>query len=288
MVWEVTDNDLVDDRLTQGDVIRWDRADASHRGEYGIVVTADCDLVHNKMKGVISYVPLLRFEKYVMAVWGPDYVERRVKKILESAVSAMREAHKARRSSETLGEGGIRQWLIRDDAPAIASQLLGPEADDKGLRRLERIIAPARAALICESELLSDGDGTPYINRLTNAANVLFPDGKGNTKTISTAPDSHCNSLPGDVFFVSHLPGEGDDGYFALLRHISQFNMQNISLDPVQRPGPVLPARRIGKLKAPYIYALTQQMARVFADIDLPTDHSERLVVCTRNYLSGT
>jgi len=238
------------------------------------------------MRGIISYVPLLCFESYVGAFWRPDYVEKKVNKIVEGAIAAVREAHKARGSTELLGERAIREWIARDEATEIVSQLLGVDCNVNEGKKLKRVISAARAALFCKKGLATVGDGRPYINRLITEVGVLFPDGKGTASTIFAALDGHCNSLPGDVFFVSHLPGEGDDGYFALLRHIRQCNLQDISLDPVQRPGPTLPLRRIGTLRAPFVHALTQQLAKVFADIGLPMFHSERLAACTRNYLS--
>jgi hypothetical protein len=264
MSQEVTDFDLSEDRLSQGDVLRWNKREPVDGAEYAIVVTADCDLAHNKMNGIISYVPLLRFDTYVTTVWGPDYVSKRVHKILEGVIGSVREVHKRTGSAQTLSEKAIREWLIRDEANEIASQLLGPTTDPKNLNKLAQEISPGREVLLYEHDLSLIDSSTTFINRLTAAVKTLFPDGKGTPKTIVSALDSHCNSLPGDVFFVSQLPNEGEEGYFALLRHVRQCKVEDVSLDPAERPGPTLLARRIGSLRAPFIYALTQQMASVF------------------------
>ena len=287
MTQEVTDTDLLEDRLAQGDILRWRSRTPTDAAEYGIVVTADCDLAHNKMKDIISYVPLLRFNTYVSTVWGPEYVSKKVEKILELTISSVREAHNRTGSNQTLHEQAIREWLIRDEAADTASQLLGPTAEPRQLQKLSEQILWGREALIHERNLSADDESTAYIKQLTAIARETFPDGKGSAKTILNALDGHCSSLPGDVFFVSLLPNEGEEGFFALLRHIRQCKLSDISLDPVERPGPPLPARRIGSLRAPFIYALTQQMASVFIDIGLPTYHSKRLTECTKAYLSG-
>jgi hypothetical protein len=287
MSQEVTDADLCEDRLVQGDILRLKDCDPVDRAEYGIVVTADCDLLHNKVRGIVSYVPLLRLETYVSNVWGPDYVSRRVQKILEGVIGRVRDAHKARETNQTLSEQAIRDWLVRDDAAEIASQLLGADADAKKQDKLVRVISTGREALLYERRLSVAETEMNYIHRLTAAATTLFPDGKGNAKTILSALDGYCNSLPGDVFFVSQLPNEGESGYFALLRHIRQCELEDISLDAAERPGPIPPARRIGTLRSPFIYALTKQMTNVFADIGLPTYHSKRLSACVKTYLSG-
>jgi hypothetical protein len=285
MSQEVTDTDLLQDRLAQGDILRWSNPEVAE-AEYGIIVTADCDLAHNKMKGIVSYVPLLRFDTYVATVWAPEYLSKRVQKILEGVAGSIREAHKLAGSTQNLSEQAIRAWLIRDEATDIASQLLPRTTPPKIVEKLVREISIGQKALLLQRDL-SIGNGTRYIDRLTTAAATLFPEGKGNASTIINALDGHCSSLPGDIFFVSHLPNESDKGYFALLRHIRQCKLEDLSLDPAQRPGPNLPARRIGRLGSPFIYALTRQLASVFADIGLPVDHSTRLSTCTKMYLSG-
>jgi hypothetical protein len=287
MVSEVRSDLKAADELRQGDLLRWELRDRTIWTEYGVVVTADCDLMYNKMRNKISYVPLVSFDNYVAGIWGPDYVEKKVLKILESAVSAIRRAHADRNAGANLTEAAVINWITRDDPSEIAAVVLGDGCDERARRTIEATIRRAKSVLRSQAELsLRISGDDSYIKRITGRAGELFPDGKGNAQTIKEAVNGHCNSLPGDVFFIGEIPGEGDDGYFALLRHVTQCSLDDISLDPAQRPGPVLPLRRIARLQPPFIYAMTQQLAKVFADIGLPAYHAERMAACVKKYLS--
>jgi hypothetical protein len=277
---EIIELDSAFEALRQGDVLRWEKTDGSPWTEYAIVVTADCDLEYNKNRNRISYIPLVRFNTYVSAFWGPDYVAKKAEKIFEGAAAAIRRAHQTKGLTGTLNEFAIRDWLIRDAASAIAELLSHEGSSSTERRALERIIDNAQRALACERELAAaDADGNTYVQRIVRRAKDLLPDARGDpAKSVMDALQGHCNSLPGDVFFVSTIPGDGNLGYFALLRHIAQCDVNDVSLDPFRPAGPVLPLRRIARLASPYIYALTQQLAKVFADIGLPKGYVGRLV----------
>jgi hypothetical protein len=52
--------------LLQGDLFKWlDSKFTRPWSTYGVVVTADCDLLRSKTRGVISYVPALIIEDYI-------------------------------------------------------------------------------------------------------------------------------------------------------------------------------------------------------------------------------
>jgi hypothetical protein len=123
-------NDLsAGDPLRQGDVIRWERPDGTVWTEYCIVVTADCDLANNKTRGRISYVPAVTFESYIAGIWGPDYVDKKVAKILEGAFSAMQRAHSERNAGARLSETALLEWIKRDDPSAIVAALMENAAE---------------------------------------------------------------------------------------------------------------------------------------------------------------
>jgi hypothetical protein len=285
---EVTDTDLDGDRIHQGDIIRWERPDGTEWTQYGIVVTADCDLAHYKTRGRISYVPVVRLATYVHRFWGPDYVAKRVTKTFEGAVAAIRRAHHEHGFTGDLTETAIADWIGRDEPPMIAAALLNSDCDPKDRRRFEFKVAAARSAMECERRLamMTTEEGHLYLEQLTSSFRQIAPEIKGDpAEIVSNAFEGHCSSLPGDVFFVSQIPGDGDVGFFALLRHVSQCEHLDISLDSFQRAGPTLPFRRVARLCSPYVYALTQNLARVFADIGLPQSHPARLDASVKKFL---
>jgi hypothetical protein len=286
---EVIELDSAFEAPRQGDVLRWEKTDRSPWTEHAIVVTADCDLEFNKNRNSISYVPLVRFDTYVGCFWGPDYVAKKAEKIFEGATAAIRRAHKAKGLSGDLNYHVVRDWIVRDSAGAIVEMLSHESLSPAERRTLEVVIDKAKRALGCEHDLMNyDTDGDTYVRRIIVRANDLLPESRGDpAKSVLEALQGHCRSLPGDVFFVSTVPGDGDGGYFALLRHIGQCDINDVSLDPVRRAGPVLPLRRIARLTSPYVYALTQQLAKVFADIGLPKEYVGGLTSCIDKYLAS-
>ncbi len=271
----------------QGDVLRWDVNDRSPWTEHAIVVTADCDLEFNKNRNRISYVPVVRFDTYVGNFWGPDYVAKKTDKILEAAIGAIRREHKAKGLSGNITDTAIRDWIGRDNVSNIADALSNESFTPAKRHTLETVITKAKRALNRRQELEGYGsNGGTYVHKIIEGAKDLLPDSSDPSKSVLEALQGHCGSLPGDVFFITSIPGDGESGYFALLRHIGQCDVAEVSLDPVRRAGPILPLRRIGRLASPYVYALTQQLAKVFADIGLPPGYIGRLTTCLDTYVA--
>lgn len=285
--YEIVEIDAPDDRLHQGDVLSWDKRDSKNWKEHGIIITADCDLLHNKMKNRISLVPLISFGTYVQEVWGPEFVSKRVTKILEGSISAIRIAHAEIGRTGVVSEEAILDWISRDQPDMIAAMLFNEEYDAEKRRKFLSKIEAAKNAIDAEQELLQQTSPASYMEKLVSLANKITLNPPADARSnIGMALRGHCTSPPGDVFFLSQVPGDGTGGFFALLRHITQCDIKDIFLESARRPGLALPMRRVGRLKAPYLYALTQNIARVFADIGLPGHYSERRSSSAEGFLS--
>jgi hypothetical protein len=246
---EMFDADPGEGLLFQGDVLRWERPTETPWREHALVVTASCDLRQNKNRGLISYVPVVAFSSYVRFFWAPEFMDRRLAHQKDVGFAAVRKAVEAARGSCGLSHEAALGWVLRAEVDEVVA---------------ERELRECQSADAFMS-LLSD--------RLGLISGKAGTDGPGG---IRSALEGHCTSLPGDVFFISTVPG-GGGGHFAMLRHVSQIEEGDIEMDPVARPGARLPARRVGRLGSPYVYALTQQLGKIFSDIGLPSTHPENL-----------
>lgn len=83
-------------------------------------------------------------------------------------------------------------------------------------------------------------------------------------------------SLPGDVFYFSGVSGREDFGLFAMLRYISQCDIADLAISPNDLRFGVAKAKRFARLNSPYVFALAQNLARVFSDIGLPKAYKDR------------
>lgn len=77
-------------------------------------------------------------------------------------------------------------------------------------------------------------------------------------------------SLPGDAMFISSLAADASEGYVAYLRRIHEVNDRDVARSAQFNTGKFI---RVGRLRAPYIYALTQQVGSVFGSIGLPAEY---------------
>lgn len=87
-------------------------------------------------------------------------------------------------------------------------------------------------------------------------------------------------SLPGDIFHLPSMPdgavGHEGNGLFLMLRNIRQVEAVQVSARPDDIRSGHAVAKRVGRVTAPYRYAITQNLAKVFSDIGLPEDHEDR------------
>jgi hypothetical protein len=80
-------------------------------------------------------------------------------------------------------------------------------------------------------------------------------------------------SLPGDSFFVGRLGSMPSAGWVAYLRLVREIQHDSVAIrqPDLRKPGTV--AKRVARLRSPYIYRMTQQLIDVFAAIGLPTEY---------------
>lgn len=68
----------------QGDIIRLEIDERVADPAFGLIINADCDLMHCKIDGVVSYLPVYSFSYYFERFWIPSYVSSRRLEILTS------------------------------------------------------------------------------------------------------------------------------------------------------------------------------------------------------------
>ncbi|WP_298091842.1 hypothetical protein [uncultured Sphingomonas sp.] len=262
--------DIADpDNVAQGDVIEWlpPRASAPWR-IFGVVVTADCDLVWKKHDGVVSYVPAMPARDFVWHSWRPTYFAKHQPKLMAEAAKRLNTWRAKQGSMGELTASAVRDWLARAGVDGLLDEL---GATDKGQRNglrppLEKLLA-VETALACETPDL------PLLRRAHEATNQTSA---ANAAILVREVQNVWSGLPGDVYHLPSTPEGEEGGLFLLLRHIRQLGVDEIT----GRPGAVRAgeahAKRVARVRAPFRYAITQSLAKVFADIGLPDDHDIR------------
>jgi hypothetical protein len=257
------------DLTAQGDVIEWvqPHIDPPWR-TYGVVVTADCDLIWSKHGGMVSYVPAMVAEDYIWHAWRPTHFAKHEPKLLAETTKRLNTWRSKNGMPSALSATAVRAWLGRVGSEGLLNEL---GVTDKGQRNallshLDKVVA-IMAALECERPDL------PLLRRAHEATNA---NSASDPQLISQDIQQSWNKLPGDVFHLPSVPTGDERGLFLLLRHVRQLPAEDITGRPAAVREGQAKAKRIARVCAPYRYAITQSLARVFADIGLPAEHDER------------
>ncbi|MGH1345844.1 MAG: hypothetical protein ACRBN8_30045 [Nannocystales bacterium] len=259
----------------QGDVLQYiDGSDAVVGAEVwtshlAVIVTANCDLAHEKHGGILSCVPVVPLREYAANVTIPRVVEdsaRRTDAELRKTVPATEGWTTVDRLYELLREG---------ETPSGLSKYLPRDAQTGALQRLLLI---AESCVLCETALEASSSWPTILSTfgklLLNLSQAKNPSAE--TLVRKELRSRLLKSLPGDALFLAAPARHLEDGYIAYLRIIREVRLDQIATSPVEeRRRPGVRARRVGCLRPTYLHRLTQQMAAVFTSIGLPGLYEE-------------
>lgn len=231
----------------------------------GVIITADCDLAHQKHRGVLNFVPLLRTLDYLAIGWLHQHMIDGQAQLADEICRLVRLAHEAvvGKGNGRLTDERLKEWVLEQDPVDIAAAVAMPPGDvrDRFLRLAEGMQAIAQA------------DQYAYSDQLRNLKIISGLGFGKKLATISQQVNDYVQKLPGDAFFLNgganlNEPG----GYVCYLRLVQTVSDADVSLtNSALIDGAVRTYRRIGRLRSPFVYALTQRLGDVFSSIGLPT-----------------
>lgn len=250
--------------LRQGDVLAAIEPTAI---PLGIVVTADCDIAQLKHNNTISYVPLFALPKFLATFYIPRRLDRALQQLrqdLTSKLTVIRQ--KTRSGSSPFSPEAIDVWVDGSDAATIAASVETPQGEQETLVALINTYKKVREAR--DSADLNVGMDT--------LASIAVYRGATREKALAKIQDDiqgYLRSLPGDAFFIGNIGAEAESrtGFIAYLRILRELDPSTVALRTADLRSAEVRTRRIARLKSPYVYRLTQQLASVFASIGLPT-----------------
>lgn len=254
--------------LRQGDIFafRDDLADTDMWQQIGVVVTADCDLANSKHSGIISYVPVLPIREYLAWRVLPKLAEQRRLQSLRRILEVVRQLEASRGAEYGLSERAIEVFATTEDGHRSLIEHFG-EVDSGHCEKIVTAI----------SEISTYDDvlrASSYEDKFALLASKYQANKKKSAENLLVADiRNRLDSLPGDTFFIGALDESRSGGYIAYLRLVREIRVHQISTTYYHKDGRQVLARRICRLRAPYIYRLTQLLADVFASIGLPEEY---------------
>lgn len=200
--------------------------------EYGIIVTADCDIAQKKHGIFLSYCPIMKMSEYFQYFIIPNACLKK----LNDKISGMKRTLKDCLRENTLDDATY-DHILRYSDDMLQKMIKN--------RQLIEDIKKIRPVINNESFSVSD------------------------YKLLGGKDFAGRDKLPGDKFQINDLPKpfQNSGGYVVDLRRIKEIKRSDISTSFLPNEKICF---AVAKLLPPYKYKLTQQLGTMFSDIGLP------------------
>lgn len=254
-----------DDEVRQGDLIRR-FSEAFPEGEWGFVLTADCDIAQGKAGDRYSFVEVVPGGTYLEDVWAPAQLKRFLNRQAKTAAEQLTAVMKQSGLDLGITADVLLAWLDKKtpNEVGIAVNRTGKPLDQK----LAVLLGALRVAL-------GRGDETTAMDRLRGARALMGEDPKRIRRSICEAFEAE-RGFP-DFFMLPELPEATGFGFVVMLRAIRSLHAGDLFTTEVEariagRPDAF---HRIGRLTDGVRFAITQKLAFLFSRIGLPRHYEE-------------
>lgn len=274
-------DDVTDDSaLVQGDVFEWLERKDDPWLQFGVIVTANCDILHQKHRGILSYVPVLAIEDYLRIFFFPSALQKGVKSIAEQlgrtlladeVADAIRayQAENLADFPEPLSDSVALRWALTLTPEGLADEL---QITDPGPRKkFVTLVEDFRSV----EAAVTGGAYAAQWNALVRLRVRQGPTAEKARERIWSEIRASIKDLPGDRFFLGRLGSVPGDGWIAYLRLVREIQHDQVAIRQPDLRKKETVAKRVARLRSPYIYRLTQQLIDVFAAIGLPSEYEE-------------
>lgn len=244
------------EKFRQGDIIQivHSHRDASHTGNLGIVINADCDLEHCKLDGSVSFLPVYDFRTYFCVFWLPDYFQARQRELLKSLQSLCGSTEE---ECNTLVD-----WIKADGWSAVSRKLcaefsLKSSAVDAKLKEL---------SLITQSKV--------HDEKLVGS--ICEEIGQPPSSTVKKLGNLALRNLGDGGFFINEIVGLQEVGYVVRLKRVQSMALgslyHSVADHACNADLNLESAYRIARLTERYRFKVAQLFASQFSRIGLPDD----------------
>lgn len=252
--------------IRQGDVVV--RVGGFETPDAHIVVTADCDLSHDKYGGRLTVLPVISLDRYVRDFW----IERELRTQREQLAGRLQEEM---RRLVLLGRGELPEptperlieWPLSVSIEELAGTL--------GLNQSELTEVSELGATIKSIDKLEDATLKAKWRTCCEAMfrNNIRTHERARAALVKRVSRELPRNLPGDVLYLNRPFPAASTGYMALVRFPSEIPPDAIARTPADLVYGESEYRRVSRLASPYRYRLTQLFAEVYSAIGLPTEY---------------
>jgi len=261
--------------LRQGDVLA--ELSEAPSCEALVVVTADCDLTHNKFGGHLTALPVVSLADYVRDYWLARELGRYRRQIEDRLLGEMVDLFELSGMDHRLpSEERLLEWPLDVGADGVGERLGLPS----------KSLDPLRASIQLMTDLLEATASGCVYRQWEACCGVAAPLGmarnpdRARASLVKRLSNEVPVQLPGDVLYLNRLVPGDDRGFVALARFPVQVRPDLISLTASGQLFEQSRFQRVARLASPFRYRLTQLFGEVYSAIGLPSAYEdERLAV---------
>jgi len=252
--------------FAQGDILRSVSANPEIEPSFGLIITADCDIVQSKASNRLTYVEVVTTREYLERVWIPDQLQKYVKKQIKGTAAALSGLMRRSGLELTMNEDQLLDWLRQRPIDVIGRTI------NRTGKPLDSNLVKTLTAMRCA--LGADVDREP-LEQWRSLRSILGDSAERQSEDLALALGGS-NGFP-DFFLLPELPGASGLGYVALLRFIQTVHVNKIFPSEVDARIQDEPEalHRVGRLVDGIRFAITQKLAFLFSRIGLPTHYED-------------
>ncbi|MFC3163726.1 hypothetical protein [Ciceribacter thiooxidans] len=234
--------------------MRFEWPDGETGPDLGVIINADCDLMHGKTDGVIALLPIYSFYDYLRFFWAPSYMHE----VIAASTQAILKL--ANDDDAT----ALHDWLTTAGVEKVSSSIAMHNGLKKG--QVEQLGRELKRLAVC---LDAGQDAIMRFQQLCHAA--ADPAGYARTQ-ISSAK----KAMGEGHFFISDLIDEQSVGFVIRMRRIYTVPEHNYftatSEQMSKSQGTRVTAVRVAKLTELYRVKVLQLFSQQYSRIGLPDD----------------
>ena len=274
------------DDIAQGDVIKIEEFDVEGHlrpeVDYGIVITADCDIAQKKMGDHYTYVRVISAIRYLEEYWSVVSLKEKKKKIHGEAAQKIRKLYMELNPEATLlSERDLDDWLSESTVESIVGNL---DAQGKDKRQLEELL----------EKIKTINTGLSVGRCLGAFVELKGMDGAKKENIEKEVAIALEKKLPEQYVFLPSLANEEHIGAVVLLRDVRSMRQDLLSPNYAEYKLIDAPRKavRIARLIDNIKYSITQKFGYLFSRIGHPVIFEKQqkttveLLCSDINYLS--
>lgn len=255
--------------IRQGDVVRKFDSEADSSAQYGIVITADCDIAQRKTNDRMTVVRAVTVQEFIQKYWATWELEKLAEKQIRLIIPFLNAAiTKVDNSVSTLTASRLEDWLATSTPERIFEGLnLQPARHGKEFGCLN--------ALHFWIKFAHDPHDTDGFKALSNANSAI---GRSHTDVQDRVREALITSGGfQDYLVIPNCPDDNRDGIVVLMREVLTIPAQEFLRSKYQARISDRKAgyMRIGRLTDRVRFAVAQRLAFVFSRIGMEESYED-------------